>query len=128
MKEKDLAVKMNLFREKSCINKAQMARDLNIDASTLGNILRGTRGIPSNLIIRFLQVYSEVSAEWFLRDNGDMFTEKNVRQDNVYTNIKNKNIDIKNNDEATLNRFISLLEEKDKQITSLLEIVCNKFK
>lgn len=127
MKEKDLAVKMNLFREKSCINKAQMARDLNIDASTLGNILRGTRGIPSNLIIRFLQVYSEVSAEWFLRDNGDMFTEKNIIKNEVYTNIKNKNIDIEN-DKATLNRFISLLEEKDKQITSLLEIVSNKFK
>lgn len=125
MEEKELAGKMNLFREKNGINKAQMARDLNIDASTLGNILRGTRGIPSNLIIRFLKVYSEVSAEWLLRDNGDMFTKKNVIKKEAYTNIKN--IDIKN-DEAILNRFISLLEEKDKQITSLLEIVSNKFK
>jgi transcriptional regulator with XRE-family HTH domain len=64
--------KMNCYRENRGISKAQMARDLDTDAGTLGNILRGVRGIPTEMLAKFLAVYTDVSAEWFMRGQGEM--------------------------------------------------------
>lgn len=75
MENLGFAGKMNGYREKCGLSKAQMARDLGIDAGTLGNILRGTRGVPAEMLARFLNVYSNVSAEWFMRSQGEMLLD-----------------------------------------------------
>lgn len=72
MENSDFVGKMNAFRESRQISKAQMARDLGTDAGTLGNILRGLRGVPTEMLYRFLAVYTDVSAEWFMRGQGEM--------------------------------------------------------
>ena len=72
MEISDFVGKMNCFRETRGISKAQMARDLGTDAGTLGNILRGTRGVPTERLGKFLAVYTDVSAEWLMRGTGEM--------------------------------------------------------
>lgn len=101
MTEKDIVERIDAFRIKSGTTKAKMSRDLGIDAGTFGNILNGKRGMPIGMLIRFLEVYNHISAEWLLR--GEAVSEGD-----------------------TTNRLIAMLEEKDKQIDRLLQIIENR--
>lgn len=117
---------MNVFREQSGATKAQMSRELNIDAGTFGNIMNGKRGMPVEMLISFLQVYPMVSAEWLLRGEGQCVrsTEQVV---NICHDIVASSYNM-TNDGKSINRLISLLEEKDMQINRLIKIIEDKIK
>lgn len=74
MTEKEIIGKMNDFWAQSGKSKAEMSRELGVDAGTLGNILNGNRGVSVGLLSKFLETYPSVSAEWLLRGIGDMRT------------------------------------------------------
>lgn len=50
MTEKGIIGKMNDFWQQSGKSKAEMSRELGVDAGTFGNILNGNRGIPVGLL------------------------------------------------------------------------------
>ena len=77
MTEKEIIGKMNDFWAQSGKSKAEMSRELGVDAGTLGNILNGNRGVSVGLLSKFLETYPSVSAEWLLRGIGDMRTLSN---------------------------------------------------
>lgn len=74
MTEKEIIGKMNDFWAQSGKSKAEMSRELGVDAGTLGNILNGNRGVSVGLLSKFLETYPSVSAEWLLRGIGDVRT------------------------------------------------------
>lgn len=104
--------RMNVFREFIGKSKAEMSRDLRVDAGTFGNILNGKRGIPSELLVRFLQAYSTVSAEWLMRGEGSMLRHSSADLTGSATRLAEGD---------AIFRLISLLEEKDRQIRALVE-------
>lgn len=122
MTEKEIIGKMNDFWAQSGKSKAEMSRELGVDAGTFGNILNGNRGVSAGLLSKFLETYPSVSAEWLMRGVGSMFSaDGHVGGENI---ANNNNSQINAGD--TINRLVSLLEEKDKQINQLLQILASK--
>ena len=122
MTEKEIIGKMNDFWAQSGKSKAEMSRELGVDAGTFGNILNGNRGVSAGLLSKFLETYPSVSAEWLMRGVGSMFAaDGRVGGENI-TNNNNSQI----NAGDAINRLVSLLEEKDKQINQLLQILASK--
>jgi hypothetical protein len=122
MTEKEIIGKMNDFWAQSGKSKAEMSRELGVDAGTFGNILNGNRGVSAGLLSKFLETYPSVSAEWLMRGVGSMFAaDGHVGGENI---ANNNNSQINAGD--TINRLVSLLEEKDKQINQLLQILTSK--
>ena len=122
MTEKEIIGKMNDFWAQSGKSKAEMSRELGVDAGTFGNILNGNRGVSVGMISKFLETYPSVSAEWLMRGVGSMFAvDGRVVGENI---ANNNNSQINAGD--TINRLVSLLEEKDKQINQLLQILASK--
>ena len=122
MTEKEIIGKMNDFWAQSGKSKAEMSRELGVDAGTFGNILNGNRGVSAGLLSKFLETYPSVSAEWLRRGVGSMFAaDGHVGGENI---ANNNNSQINAGD--TINRLVSLLEEKDKQINQLLQILASK--
>lgn len=122
MTEKEIIGKMNDFWAQSGKSKAEMSRELGVDAGTFGNILNGNRGVSVGLLSKFLETYLSVSAEWLMRGVGSMFAaDGHVGGENI---ANNNNSQINAGD--TINRLVSLLEEKDKQINQLLQILASK--
>lgn len=122
MTEKEIIGKMNDFWAQSGKSKAEMSRELGVDAGTFGNILNGKRGVSAGLLSKFLETYPSVSAEWLMRGVGSMFVaDGHVGGENI---ANNNNSQINAGD--TINRLVSLLEEKDKQINQLLQILATK--
>lgn len=122
MTEKEIIGKMNDFWAQSGKSKAEMSRELGVDAGTFGNILNGNRGVSAGLLSKFLETYPSVSAEWLMRGIGSMYAaDGRVGSENI---ANNNNSQINAGD--TINRLVSLLEEKDKQINQLLQILASK--
>lgn len=122
MTEKEITGKMNDFWAQSGKSKAEMSRELGVDAGTFGNILNGNRGVSAGLLSKFLETYPSVSAEWLMRGIGSMYAaDERVGGENI---ANNNNSQINAGD--TINRLVSLLEEKDKQINQLLQILASK--
>lgn len=122
MTEKEIIGKMNDFWAQSGKSKAEMSRELGVDAGTFGNILNGNRGVSAGLLSKFLETYPSVSAEWLMHGVGSMFAaDGHVGGENI---ANNNNSQINAGD--TINRLVSLLEEKDKQINQLLQILASK--
>ena len=122
MTEKEIIGKMNDFWAQSGKSKAEMSRELGVDAGTFGSILNGNRGVSAGLLSKFLETYPSVSAEWLMRGVGSMFAaDGHVGGENI---ANNNNSQINAGD--TINRLVSLLEEKDKQINQLLQILASK--
>lgn len=126
MAEKEIIGKMNDFWGQSGKSKAEMARELGVDAGTFGNILNGKRGIPVELLGRFLEVYPSVSAEWLLRGKGSMYASDGaaVVGNNNVANNRNTTV----NDTDAVRLLANQLAEKDKQINQLLQIIAAQSK
>ena len=122
MTEKEIIGKMNDFWAQSGKSKAEMSRELGVDAGTFGNILNGNRGVSVGLLAKFLETYPSVSAEWLMRGAGSMYAaDGRVAGENI---ANNNNSQINAGD--TINRLESLLEEKDRQINQLIQILAAK--
>ena len=126
MAEKEIIGRINAFRERNGTSKAEMSRQLDVDPGTFGNILNGKRGISAELLIKFLQVYPSVSAEWLMRGIGEM--DATGKEGVVVSGNSVGGIGTFSNINAgdTINRLIDRLEEKDKQINQLLQLLAEK--
>lgn len=125
MTEKEIIGKMNDFWAQSGKSKAEMSRELGVDAGTFTNILNGNRGVSVGVLAKFLETYPSVSAEWLMRGVGSMYAADvaaSVTGDGNIANNNNSQI----NAGDTINRLVSLLEEKDKQINQLLQLLAAK--
>ena len=87
MTEKEIIGKMNDFWAQSGKSKAEMSRELGVDAGTFGNILNGNRGVSAGLLSKFLETYPSVSAEWLMRGIGSMYAaDGRVGSENIANN------------------------------------------
>lgn len=103
MTEKELTGKMNVFCQSQNLTKAQMSREMGVDAGTLGNILKGNRGISVGMLIKFLETYPQISADWLLRDKGSMIASEPDNTDFKETVISQQ---------RTIDRLTRLLDEQ----------------
>ena len=110
-------------------NPTQLASQFKVNQKTLNNHINGTTDMSVSTILLVLRAFPDLSAEWLLRGNGGLHHSESVP---AMSDISNNNGVVSGtntgviNDGATIGRLISLLEEKDKQINQLLQIIANK--
>lgn len=115
-------------------NTTAMAKATNVKRTTLGSIVGTDGNSPGfDVIMKIAGITSpRISMEWLIRGVGEMFIdEKDAIKYSVNTvNSHNENANI--NDTDTINRLLSMLEAKDKQmeakenqVNTLLEIIRN---
>ncbi|WP_337617344.1 hypothetical protein [Prevotella sp.] len=111
-----------------------MAKGTNIKRTTINSIIGPSETSPGYDVLAKIGDISSprISMEWLIRGVGEMFIdEKDAIKYSVNTvNSHNENANI--NDTDTINRLLSMLETKDKQmeakenqVNTLLEIIRN---
>lgn len=115
-------------------NVTAMSKATYVKRTTLSSIVGVDGNTPgSDVIMKIAEITSyRISMEWLIRGVGEMFLDKKDSikyQINSGSNINNSPV----NDSDTLNRLLGLveskdkqIEEKDKQINALLDIIKNK--
>lgn len=111
-----------------------MAKGTFIKRTTINSIVGPSETTPGfDVIAKIGEISSpRISMEWLIRGVGEMFLDEKDSikyQINSGSNINNSPV----NDSDTLNRLLGLveskdkqIEEKDKQINALLDIIKNK--
>ncbi len=115
-------------------NVTAMAKGTFIKRTTINSIVGPSETTPGfDVIAKIGEISSpRISMEWLIRGVGEMFLDEKDSikyQINSGSNINNSPV----NDSDTLNRLLGLveskdkqIEEKDKQINALLDIIKNK--
>lgn len=80
----------------------------------LNRQLSHNAGITLDTLLRILAICPDVSADWLLRG-----TDTRQPASEYYNNINGENVGVKN-DADVINRFLSIIEEKDRQIAQLI--------
>lgn len=110
-------------------NVTAMAKGTFIKRTTINSIVGPSETTPGyDIIAKIGEVSSpRISMEWLIRGVGDMFLDE---KDNIKYQVNSCNQNSQINDTDTLNRLLALveakdkqIEEKDKQINTLLNIV-----
>lgn len=119
--------KILLFVQSIGLSKAEIARQLGISKSNfVGEAM--TSDLNVSMVIKFCQLYPQVSAEWLLRGTGDMLitnkpTEININNSNMghhNTNIGSDTQTIANSDLAELKQQIAELKADKEKLYQLL--------
>lgn len=114
--------RIKLIIIKTSLNDNAFAKRIGVTQSVIASMFKRETEPSAKVIVNILHSFPEISAEWLLRGLGPMLLSdsREVRSEN--SNNKNTNI----NDSQTMSKLLSMLEEKDKQINKLLEIIKNK--
>lgn len=111
-------------------NVTAMAKGTYIKRTTLNSIVGPSETSPGFEVIAKLGEISSprISMEWLVRGVGDMFLDEKdaIIYNNGINGDNNKNNSFQTSDTDTTKRLLSMLEEKDKQINTLLDILKNK--
>lgn len=113
-------------------NVTAMAKGTFIKRTTINSIVGPSETTPGfDVIAKIGEISSpRISMEWLIRGVGEMFLDE---KDSIKYQINNSLNNGSVNDSDTLNRLLGLveskdkqIEEKDKQINTLLDIIKNK--
>lgn len=119
--------KILFFVQSIGLSKAEIARQLGISKSNfVGEAMASDLNV--SMVIKFCQLYPQVSAEWLLRGTGDMLitnkpTEININNSNMghhNTNIGSGTQTITTSDLAELKQQIAELKADKEKLYQLL--------
>ena len=133
--EKIIGKRIQEFREYTGMAKSTLAESIGIEQTTLNNQFLGKRSLSLDVVIALLGSFSELSAEWLLRDRGDMLISKfgetvegvslkySERIEKLISTIEilQENIDLKS-------KVIKQYEEDIKNLEEELEAIKNERK
>ena len=98
----------------------KLAEALGISENTIEGYMRGKNKVALNFIVDVLKTYPDISAEWLLRGEGDMYRNANNGNVNNYeinshsTVHKGDVSDSYNNTSADLQQEVKTLKEKER--------------
>lgn len=125
--EDSVLQRISEFINKSNLSITGLSKKIGISQPTLHYQMRGERTLSLATVSALLDCFPEISAEWLLRGKGEMILPSGSSvavSDSSNTVVGNHNTG--NNAGGLSESFVkSLLDEKDKQINQLLQIVSN---
>ena len=103
-----------------------LGKKIGVPQATLNSQIRGDRALSLLTISALLDYFPDVSAEWLLRGKGEMLLTGSAPVVSEAQNAIVGNHNTGNNAGGLSEEFVkSVLDEKDKQINQLLQIVSN---
>ena len=61
------------FLSCNSISINSLAKQINVAQATLNPQLRGDRTLAANIVVKILEAFPDISAEWLLRGEGEMY-------------------------------------------------------
>lgn len=61
------------FLSYNSISINSLAKQINVAQATLNPQLRGDRTLAANIVVKILEAFPDISAEWLLRGEGEMY-------------------------------------------------------
>ena len=120
MEQKEIICRLEDYIEYDAImSPTAFAIKAGIDPSGFSKMLKGQQTITIATLKKISTAFG-LNLKWLMNGEGEMFppaAAKNAAAEYSYN--ENSNI----NDSDTINRLLSLLEEKDRQINQLLQVV-----
>lgn len=109
-------------------NVTAMSKATYIKRTTLSSIVRDDGNTPGFEVIEKIADISShrISMEWLIRGKGDVYIVENETAplvDNRGSNNRIHDVSNVSNGGDTVARLLSIVEQKDKQINTLLEII-----
>lgn len=98
----------------------KLAEALGISENTIEGYMRGKNKVALNFIVDVLRTYPDISAEWLLRGEGDMYRNANSGNVNNYEINSHSTVhkgDVSgsyNNTSADLQQEVKTLKEKER--------------
>ena len=97
----------------------KLAEALGISENTIEGYMRGKNKVALNFIVDVLRTYPDISAEWLLRGEGDMYRNANSNVNNYEINShstvhKGDVSGSYNNTSANLQQEVKTLKEKER--------------
>ncbi len=98
----------------------KLAEALGISENTIEGYMRGKNKVALNFIVDVLRTYPDISAEWLLRGEGDMYRNANSGNVNNYeinshSTVHKGNVSGSyNNTSADLQQEVKTLKEKER--------------
>lgn len=118
--------RLQKFMETEGINDNQMTVRANLSIGLVGRCRKERKGMASDSIEKILSAYPELSAEWLFRGEGEMLRttgwmpNSEKHSGGVVVSGNGAGVDVANNVPNVVNRFLSIIEEKDRQIAQLI--------
>jgi len=103
----------------------ELASMLKVNEGTLANKLNGTRGMDLETVCALLELFPHLSADWLLMGHGSMLRQYEMGTHILQVNDEGDNIQ-KNITGTDCRQFIDMLQEKDRQIAELIDIIKRK--
>lgn len=103
-----ILTRINQFAESQGLSMREIERSIGATNGVISGAIKNNREIGSDKVENFLQIYSNVSAEWLLRGEGEMFKKEVVSESEVVMQLISKIVQLSEEN----GRLKSLLESK----------------
>ena len=119
--EETINERIMLFLKTNNITISRAAELFGCSQSALSNKLGGRYRVDLDMVVTLLTMFNELSPDWLLLGQGPMMRKAQMNQNNVSgDNIQGDNAVINKGD---CSKFIDMLQEKDRQIAELIDII-----
>ena len=65
------------------ISVNSLAKQINVAQATLNPQLRGDRTLAANIVVKILETFPDISAEWLLRGEGEMYRDNSEQKKEI---------------------------------------------
>lgn len=79
--DEDVRGRIRQFITLEGLTQDEFARNVGISPQNLGQVLKGNRGVPKNLVSKIIAAYPKIYDQWLLLGLGEMLVEDNVYEE-----------------------------------------------
>lgn len=118
MKESSVHQRLTAFLHALDISQTSLAHKIGLPQNSVNNYMRGIRNPSYEFIEALLSSYPDLSAEWLMRGNGDMFLSPDECQDeSIIQVLQHKLEELQEN-----------YKKKEQQVDDLIDILSSRAK
>jgi plasmid maintenance system antidote protein VapI len=118
------------MQEKGIKSESEFARRLQVLQVTINNQLSGRMPISANVIFSIANEFPDISLEWLIRGNGEMYIDKckseNIEEvqlpnieDNIVNNLLKQNHSLLKTNENLSNKLIETIDKYNELLKKL---------
>ena len=120
----------HLMQEKGIKSESEFARRLQVLQVTINNQLSGRMPISANVIFSIANEFPDISLEWLISGNGEMYIDKckseNIEdvqlpniEDNIVNNLLKQNHSLLKTNENLSNKLIETIDKYNELLKKL---------
>lgn len=120
--------RFDMYMKSKGLNDNRVTNELSLSVGTIGKSRKEGRDLSDKNIELILNFYTDLNKVWLLTGEGEMLNKEEPQQiaqgnHNIQQSANGNNITQKTFNDATITKFLSMLEKKDEQMQQLIQII-----